>query len=195
MVYKLFAIYDDIVEKRACISKILSRRSAVHSRHRCGHCKYTQELYEIDFLEPEFVLPEEVRCTGAVAYRHVLSRLRIFRENEFEILNPDGMGKARNPVCFIMGKTLEGEKGSVIAGRKDSGSNIKEIRKPATSPFTVMWFCFFALLPCIFTGWQKLVLGCLWQSPSARSFLLRLCLECFLFLTSEIEIKGNKYGL
>jgi len=91
MVYKIFAIYDDIVEKRVYIGKTVSRLSAVRSRHRCGHCKYTQELYEIDFLEPEFVLLEEVHCTGAVAYRHILSWLRIFGENEFEILNPDGM--------------------------------------------------------------------------------------------------------
>lgn len=90
--YKIYALYDDIAEKRAYIGKTASSRMAtVYSYHRCGRCKYTQELFEIDFLEPEMVVLEEVNCVGASAYRHVLAWLQFFEDEGFEILNPDGM--------------------------------------------------------------------------------------------------------
>lgn len=91
-VYRIYALYDDITEKRAYIGKTVSSRMAtVYSYHCCGHCKYTQELFEIDFLEPEMVVLEEISCVGAVAYRHVLAWVKWFKDNEFEILNPDSM--------------------------------------------------------------------------------------------------------
>ena len=90
--YKIYALYDDITEKRAYIGKTVSSKMAtVYSYHRCGHCKYTQELFEIDFLEPEMVVLEEVNCVGATAYRHVLAWLQCFEDQGFEMLNPDGM--------------------------------------------------------------------------------------------------------
>lgn len=76
---------------RTYIGKTISgRMSSVYSWHRCGHNKYTQELFEIDFLDPQMVVLEEVSCTGAVAYRHVLSWVRCFDDHGFEILNPGG---------------------------------------------------------------------------------------------------------
>lgn len=89
--YKIYALYDDIAENRAYIGKTVSRLSNVYSQHRCGHNKYTQEFFEIDFLEPEMVMLEEISCTGAVAYRHVLAWIKWFKNNEYDILNPDGM--------------------------------------------------------------------------------------------------------
>jgi len=89
--YKIYAIYDDIAERRAYIGKTVSKLSNVHSQHRCGHNRYTQELFEIDFLEPEMVMLEEINCTGAVAYKHVLAWIRWFEDNTYEILNPEGM--------------------------------------------------------------------------------------------------------
>lgn len=90
--YRIFALYDDIAEKRAYIGKtISSRMTGVYSWHRCGHNRYTRDLFEIDFLDPEMVVLEEVICTGSVAYRHVLSWIRFFEEQGFEILNPGSM--------------------------------------------------------------------------------------------------------
>lgn len=91
-VYKIYAIYDDIAQKRAYIGKTVgSRMAAVYSYHRCGHCKYTQDLFEADFLEPEMVVLEEVNCVGAAAYKRVLAWVRHFGDQGFEMLNPDGM--------------------------------------------------------------------------------------------------------
>ena len=89
--YKIYALYDDIAERRAYIGKTVSKLSNVHSQHRRGHNRYTQELFETDLLEPEMVMLEEVTCTGAVAYKHVLAWIRWFEDNTFEMLNPDGM--------------------------------------------------------------------------------------------------------
>ena len=89
--YKIYALYDDIAERRAYIGKTVNvRMSSVFSWHRCGHNKYTQELFEIDFLDPNMVVLEDLTCTGAVAYRHVLSWVRYFEDNGFEMLNPGG---------------------------------------------------------------------------------------------------------
>lgn len=89
--FKIYALYDDVVEKRVYIGKTVSKLSNVYSQHRCGHNKYTEVLFEIDFLEPEMVLLEEVSCTGAVAYRHVLAWIKRFSDDEFKVMNPDGM--------------------------------------------------------------------------------------------------------
>ena len=90
--YRIFALYDDIAEKRAYIGKtISSRMTSVYSWHRRGHNRYTRELFEIDFLDPEMVVLEEVICTGSAAYRYVLAWIRFFGEQGFEILNPGSM--------------------------------------------------------------------------------------------------------
>jgi len=88
--FKIYALYDDVVEKRAFIGKTVSRMSAVYSRHRCGGNRHTQELFEIDCLEPDMVVLEELLCTGAVAYRHVLAWVKCFEEQGFVMLNPKG---------------------------------------------------------------------------------------------------------
>ena len=88
--FKIYALYDDVVEKRAFIGKTISRMSTVYSRHRYGGNRHTQELFEIDCLEPDMVVLEELLCTGAVAYRHVLAWVKCFEEQGFVILNPKG---------------------------------------------------------------------------------------------------------
>lgn len=89
--FKIYALYDDVPEKRVYIGKTVSKLSNVYSQHRCGHNKYTETLFEMDFLEPEMVLLEEIFCTGAVAYRHVLAWIKRFTDDEFRVVNPDGM--------------------------------------------------------------------------------------------------------
>ena len=89
-IYKIYALYDDVVERRAFIGKTVSRMSSVYSQHRRGSNRHTQELFEIDCLEPDMVVLEEVTCTGAVAYRHILAWIRFFEDQGYEMLNPEG---------------------------------------------------------------------------------------------------------
>lgn len=62
------------------------RLSAIYSRHICGHSKATSN----DFTtgnSVDFHLLEELDCTGAQAYKHVLAWINLFMRNEHECLN------------------------------------------------------------------------------------------------------------
>ena len=75
-----YQIYALILQKDFFIGKTASPRiSAVYSRHRCGNVAATRGILDQE-EKPSLHILEQLNCTGAEAYRHVLAWIRRFEE-------------------------------------------------------------------------------------------------------------------
>lgn len=75
--YRIFAL---VLEGDFFIGKTASPRiSAVYSRHRCGNVAATQETMDQE-QPPALYILEDLSCTGADAYQHILAWICRFEE-------------------------------------------------------------------------------------------------------------------
>ena len=85
--YRIFAL---VLEKDFFIGKTASPRiSAVYSRHRCGNVAATRETMDQE-QPPALYILEELNCTGAEAYKHILAWICRFEEAGYCTINHTG---------------------------------------------------------------------------------------------------------
>ena len=82
-----FRIFALVLGKALFVGKTTSPRiSAVYSRHRCGSVAATRGI--LDQAErPTLHILEQVECTGAEAYRHVLAWIHLFQQAGYSSIN------------------------------------------------------------------------------------------------------------
>lgn len=85
-----FRIFALVLECDFFIGKTASPRiSAVYSRHRCGNVAATRGTMDLE-QPPALYILEELNCTGAEAYQHVLAWLCRFEEAGYCTVNHTG---------------------------------------------------------------------------------------------------------
>lgn len=85
-----FRIFALILKTDFFVGKTTSPRiSAIYSRHRCGKVAATRETMDQEH-PPSLYILEELKCTGAEAYRHVLAWIRRFEEAGYCTINHMG---------------------------------------------------------------------------------------------------------
>ena len=82
-----YRIYALVLGEDFFVGKTASPRiAAVYSRHRCGTVVATQETMDLEEAPSLYIL-EELNCTGAEAYQHVLAWLCRFEEASYCTVN------------------------------------------------------------------------------------------------------------
>lgn len=82
--YRIFAL---ILDEDFFIGKTASPRiSAVYSRHRCGKVAATRETMDQE-TPPSLYILEDLKCTGAEAYQHILAWICRFEEAGYCTIN------------------------------------------------------------------------------------------------------------
>ena len=85
-----YRIYALVLGKDFFIGKTASPRiSAVYSRHRCGNVAATQETMDQEHPPALYIL-EELNCTGAEAYKHILAWICRFEAAGYCTINHTG---------------------------------------------------------------------------------------------------------
>lgn len=85
-----FRIFALVLGEDFFIGKTASPRiSAVYSRHRCGNVAATRGTMD-QVQPPSLYILEELKCTGAEAYRHILAWIRRFEEAGYCAINHTG---------------------------------------------------------------------------------------------------------
>lgn len=82
-----FRIFALVLGEEVYVGKTTSPRiSAVYSRHRCGTVAATRGILDQE-ERPSLHILQQLECTGADAYRHVLAWLHLFAQSGFCSLN------------------------------------------------------------------------------------------------------------
>ena len=90
---KAYRIYALVLGEDFYIGKTASPRiSAVYSRHRCGNVVATRDVMDLE-QAPSLYILEELNCTGAEAYQHVLAWICRFEEAHYATVNHPATSK------------------------------------------------------------------------------------------------------
>ena len=82
-----FRIFALVLGEEIFVGKTTSPRiSAVYSRHRCGTVAATRGILD-QGERPALHILEQLECTGADAYRHVLAWIHLFEQAGFCSIN------------------------------------------------------------------------------------------------------------
>ena len=136
-----FRIFALILEEDFFIGKTASLRiSAVYSRHRCGHVAATRDIMDQE-KPPALYILEDLNCTGAEAYRHILAWICRFEEEGYCTINHTGTAISSEHLYphteEILNRLLRESMGEILARSfvsKPSDADLRPPRKPAFLP-------------------------------------------------------------
>lgn len=136
-----FRIFALVLGEEIFVGKTASPRiSAVYSRHRCGTVAATRGILDQE-ERPSLHVLEQLECTGADAYRHVLAWIHLFEQAGFCSINHVATAVSSDrlyPTTETIRKALPQEPARQILARtyvqKPSEANIRPVRKPAFLP-------------------------------------------------------------
>lgn len=129
-----YRIYALVLGEDFFIGKTASPRiSAVYSRHRCGNVAATQETMDQE-QPPALHILEELSCTGAEAYQHILAWICRFEEAGYCTINHTGTAIASEtlyPSTDALFQKLMQEPMDQILARTHVERPVDADRKPA----------------------------------------------------------------
>lgn len=136
-----FRIFALVLREEIFIGKTTSPRiSAVYSRHRCGTVAATRGSLDQE-ERPSLHILEQLECTGADAYRHVLAWIHLFEQAGFYSINHVATAVSSDllyPPTETILKALPQEPAQQILARtyvqKPSEANIRPSRRLAFLP-------------------------------------------------------------
>ena len=131
-----FRIFALVLGEEIFVGKTTSPRiSAVYSRHRCGTVAATRGILD-QGERPALHILEQLECTGADAYRHVLAWIHLFEQAGFCSINHVATAVSSDllyPPTEMILKALPQEPAQQILARthvqKPSEANIRTSRK------------------------------------------------------------------
>lgn len=136
-----FRIFALVLGEEIFLGKTTSPRiSAVYSRHRCGTVAATRGILDQE-EPPSLHILEQLECTGADAYRHVLAWIHLFEQAGFCSINHVATAVSSDllyPPTETILTSLPQEPARQLLARtyvqKPSEADIRPSRKPAFLP-------------------------------------------------------------